>query len=110
MKKFILFVVFCGFAQFSLAQDLEHGKEVYDVWCIICHGEADHASGGGTQALQALYRGAIPAKLEDRTDLSAELIKVLVRQGRLGMPNFRLTEISEQDLTDLTAYLQRNNK
>lgn len=91
------------------ASALENGKQVYDVWCIICHGEDDQFSGGGTAALQVLYRGAVPAKLEDRTDMSAELITLLVRQGRFGMPNFRLTEISEQELADLITYLQRNN-
>ena len=99
----------------AVAQDssgdspLVRGKAVYDVWCVICHGENDHASGGGTAALEFLYRGALPAKLEDRTDMTAALITELVRRGRFGMPNFRLTEISEQDLEDMIAYLLRNN-
>jgi len=88
---------------------LARGKAVYDVWCVICHGENDHASGGGTAALEFLYQGALPAKLEDRTDMTAALITELVRRGRFGMPNFRLTEISEQDLEDMIAYLLRNN-
>ena len=102
-------------ATLAVAQDssgdspLARGKAVYDVWCVICHGENDHASGGGTAALEFLYRGALPAKLEDRTDMTAALITELVRRGRFGMPNFRLTEISEQDLEDMIAYLLRNN-
>ena len=99
----------------ALAQDaaeeslLERGKAVYDQWCIICHGENDHASGGGTAALEFLYQGALPAKLEDRSDMTPELITELVRRGRFGMPNFRLTEISEQQLADMIAYLRRNS-
>ena len=93
----------------SEESQLARGKVVYDVWCIICHGENDHASGGGTAALEFLYRGALPAKLEDRTDMTAALITELVRRGRFGMPNFRLTEISEQELEDMIAYLLRNN-
>ena len=99
-----------------LAQDagedspLVRGKAVYDTWCVICHGENDHASGGGTAALEFLYQGALPAKLEDRTDMTAALITELVRRGRFGMPNFRLTEISEQELEDMIAYLLRNNE
>ena len=99
----------------ALAQDageetaLERGKAVYDQWCIICHGEDDPASGGGTAALEFLYQGALPAKLEDRSDMTPELITELVRRGRFGMPNFRLTEISEQQLEDMIAYLRRNS-
>lgn len=99
----------------ALAQDageetaLERGKAVYDQWCIICHGENDPASGGGTAALEFLYQGALPAKLEDRSDMTPELITELVRRGRFGMPNFRLTEISEQQLEDMIAYLRRNS-
>ena len=88
---------------------LERGKAVYDQWCIICHGEDDPASGGGTAALEFLYQGALPAKLEDRSDMTPELITELVRRGRFGMPNFRLTEISEQQLEDMIAYLRRNS-
>ena len=112
---FALLAVLLAPATPALAQDasddspLARGKAVYDVWCIICHGENDHASGGGTAALEFLYQGALPAKLEDRTDMTAALITELVRRGRFGMPNFRLTEISEQELEDMIAYLLRNN-
>ena len=112
---FALLAVLLAPAAPALAQDapddspLARGKAVYDVWCIICHGENDHASGGGTAALEFLYQGALPAKLEDRTDMTAALITELVRRGRFGMPNFRLTEISEQELEDMIAYLLRNN-
>lgn len=89
---------------------LAQGKAVYDKWCLICHGEENGSSGGGTMALRVLYKGALPAKLEDRTDMSAELVKAMVRQGRSGMPNFRYTEISPKELEMVIAYLTRNNK
>ena len=109
-----IFVVTCflGSSATALAADddvLTLGKVVYDDWCGICHAEDDKSSGGGTQALQTLYQGTIPAKLEDRTDMTAEFITELVRKGRLGMPNFRLTEISEKELEAVIAYLTRNN-
>ena len=115
-SRFALLVFLFAQATPALAQDgsddspLARGKAVYDVWCVICHGENDHASGGGTAALEFLYQGALPAKLEDRADMTAALITELVRRGRFGMPNFRLTEISEQELEDMIAYLLRNNE
>ena len=115
VSLFALLAVLLAPAAPALAQDssddspLARGKAVYDVWCIICHGENDHASGGGTAALEFLYQGVLPAKLEDRTDMTAALITELVRRGRFGMPNFRLTEINEQELEDMIAYLLRNN-
>lgn len=109
----LLPLVTLSLARPALAADeevLERGKVAYDTWCGICHGEDDKTSGGGTSALQTLYKGTKPAKLEDRTDLTPEFIAVLVRKGRLSMPNFRLTEISEADLDAITAYLMRNNE
>ena len=96
----------------AAAQDaqLTEGKEVYDKWCIICHGENNPASGGGTATLMVLYKDTdIPAELEDRTDMSPELIESTVRWGRQAMPNFRITEITHSQLEALVAYLTRNN-
>jgi len=95
-------------APLAMAQDApaDLGKQVFDVWCGICHGLPNGASGGGTETLAALYRGTdIPAQLEDRSDLTAELIITLTRDGRNTMPNFRKTEISDAELEALVAYL-----
>ena len=86
------------------------GKQVFDYWCGICHGLPNGASGGGTETLAALYRGTeIPAQLEDRSDLTEELVVTLTRDGRNTMPNFRKTEISDAELAALVAYLVRDS-
>ena len=64
----------------------------------------------GTDALAAKYKGAKPARLEERTDLTPEFIKTFVRNGVSVMPFFRKTELSDADLEALSAYLTRNNK
>lgn len=99
---------------------LRRGREVFDARCRSCHGAIprDRDTGGllvippmpGTQALQAKYKGKKPALLEQRTDLTPELIAVFVRHGSGAMPFFRPTEVSNADLKALGAYLSRNRK
>jgi mono/diheme cytochrome c family protein len=92
------------------------GKEVFDQRCAACHGEIPAVTFGppslplmpGTRALQARYQGALPAALEERTDLVPEYVRTVVREGYLSMPFFRPTELSAEDLDALTAYLTRD--
>ena len=94
------------------------GKEVFDARCRVCHGaySKGQAQPGtftmpqmpGTYALELKYKGQRPALLEERTDLTPELIALFVRRGGGGfMPFFRPTEVSEEDLKALDAYLVR---
>jgi mono/diheme cytochrome c family protein len=85
---------------------IEKGHKVYDKWCFPCHGTG--LGKPGTDALAA--RGQKPAVLEERTDLTAPVIKTFVRHGVLFMPMFRKTEVSDADLDAIAAYLTRNNK
>jgi len=84
------------------------GYVQYQDYCSMCHGEGPGRP--GTMALQAKYKGAEPALLADRTDLTPQLIKMYVRNGISIMPIFRKTEISDADLDAIAAYLTRNNK
>ena len=84
------------------------GYVEYQKFCSMCHGEG--ADKPGTLALEAKYKGAIPALLDKRTDLMPGLIKLYVRNGITVMPTFRKTEISDADLNAIAAYLTRNNK
>jgi mono/diheme cytochrome c family protein len=82
---------------------LERGEEVFGYWCATCHGPGPGMP--GTQALQAKYSGNLPAVLTQRTDLTAELIAFYVRNGISVMPFFRKTEISDDDLAAIAAYV-----
>lgn len=84
------------------------GYVQYENYCSACHGEG--VGKPGTLALQAKYKGALPALLDKRTDLTPALIKTYVRNGFSVMPLFRKTEISDADLDAIIAYLTRNNK
>ena len=72
-------------------------------FCIAQWGDGQ----SGTQALAAKYNGSIPAVLEQRTDLTPELVRTFVRQGMNIMPPFRKTEISDAELNALATYLAR---
>lgn len=110
--RIVFFVLGLGFVGAASAQDdagVAAGEQVYNTWCVHCHDDNRPWSGGGTQALQVKYQGELPADLRERTDMSAELITAYVRDGLYRMPPFRLTEISEEDMRALAAYLTRNN-
>jgi mono/diheme cytochrome c family protein len=93
------------------AVDLTHGKMVFDQWCLGCHARMAGMAGpfgfppAGTNMLQQKYKGTVPAALEDRVDLSSELIRVVVRQGLPIMPPLRKTEVTDTDLEAVIAYL-----
>jgi mono/diheme cytochrome c family protein len=101
------------------------GYLVYNKWCAGCHAPnfmpADpnidvHKLSPvsrfplGTNLLQQRYKGAIPAALEQRTDLTEAVINFYVRHGLNAMPAMRKTEISDAELKALAAYLTRNQR
>ena len=83
------------------------GKAVFDLWCGGCHKPLGPAvsSVAGTTVLERKYKGAKPAALEQRTDLTRETVTFYVRHGINFMPFFRKTEIGDPDLEALADYL-----
>ena len=79
------------------------GHEVFEKWCTPCHGPGPDKP--GTVALAALYKSSKPAMLEERTDLTPEIVKQFVRHGVSVMPFFRKTEVSDAELDALALYL-----
>ncbi|MGC3980389.1 MAG: cytochrome c [Steroidobacteraceae bacterium] len=88
------------------------GEKVYQTWCAACHapgiGNPGLSMKPGADALRAKYQGQLPPILAERTDLTPLFVSIFVRQGVSVMPFFRKTEISDQELADLGAYLSRN--
>jgi mono/diheme cytochrome c family protein len=78
------------------------GKPVFDRYCAGCH-----APGFGHPGTQQLgwTRGAKDAVLGQRTDLSPDYVKQVVRHGLVEMPPFRPTEIDDARLEALAGYL-----
>jgi mono/diheme cytochrome c family protein len=96
-------------ASYAQGGDAVLGKAKFDHSCAPCHGKGPGDDGRdmlpGTYALQIKYDGELPAALEDRSDLTAAVISVYVRQGTWSMPPFRKTELTDTEITDIAAYL-----
>jgi mono/diheme cytochrome c family protein len=84
----------------------QRGAAVFNNWCSACHARGPQ-NAPGTTSLQNKYRGSLPAALEDRIDLTADLVRLFVRNGVATMPPFRKTEVGEADLAALASYLTR---
>jgi mono/diheme cytochrome c family protein len=96
-------IVGTSFTQVALAQ--KSAPAAYEKWCSPCH--APGPGHPGTQSLQIKYKDSLPAVLEDRTDLTADVVKTMVRQGVLMMAPFRKTEVSDAELDAIAAYLSK---
>jgi (+)-pinoresinol hydroxylase len=95
----------CATAFSAETASVQQGHQVFEKWCAPCH--AAGPGHPGTTAIAALYKGSKPAALEDRTDLTPQIVKQFVRKGVSVMPFFRKTEISDAELDALAAYLAR---
>ena len=104
----ILGVLAVGPAVAAEQGNYQQGMDVFQKWCAPCH--APGPKHPGTQALQALYNGEKPAALEERTDLTPEIVSTFVRTGVSIMAPFRKTEVSDKDLADLGAYLSHSGQ
>jgi len=115
MKLAMTALLLCASSGVALAQDaaVERGKAKFDHTCAPCHGDGPGDDGRamlpGTDALRIKYQGALPALLEKRTDLNADVIRTFVRRGTWSMPPFRPTELTEREIQDIAAYLRQSS-
>ena len=98
----------------AFAQDGEHtpdpvnGEAVYTQWCAICHNPGP-AHNPGTAALTKKYAGTdTNPVLAERGGIPAPMVEYFVRNGVSVMPFFRKTEISDDDLAHIAAWLNRD--
>jgi mono/diheme cytochrome c family protein len=88
---------------------IQRGMIKFQHTCAPCHGAGPGNDGRaalpGTAALQLKYKGALPALLEARTDLSFDVLKGYLRHGSWSMPPFRKTELTDAEIQDIASYL-----
>lgn len=107
-------LVGCAAANAQAPASAQRGKAKFEHSCAPCHadgpGDDGRAMLPGTEALTLKYRGTIPAVLEQRTDLTAPVLKAFVRSGTFSMPPFRKTELTDAEIDDIAAYLAESSK
>jgi mono/diheme cytochrome c family protein len=86
----------------------ETGKIDFLNACAVCH--AAGSDRPGTMSLQFKYAGRLPAALEQRTDLTPQIVQYYVRHGIAMMPSFRKTELSDAQVLAIAVYLTRHRK
>jgi mono/diheme cytochrome c family protein len=88
---------------------IQRGMIKFQHTCAPCHGAGPGNDGRaalpGTAALQLKYKGALPALLEARTDLTFDVLKAYLRRGSWSMPPFRKTELTDAEIQDIATYL-----
>lgn len=88
---------------------IAHGRQVFDHMCAPCHGQGPGDDGSemlpGTAALAEKYEGSRPGALELRNDLPEPVLTLFVRRGVGAMSPFRASELSDEDIAAIAAYL-----
>ena len=82
-----------------------NGEALFSNRCGSCH----LAGGMGTNLLtkQRMMAGQPPEMglLANRTDLTADYVRSVVRQGKVAMPRLSRTEVTDAELDAIAAYL-----
>jgi mono/diheme cytochrome c family protein len=87
----------------AMAADAADGKALFTERCGMCH----QTNGMGVGLLSRRAGDTSKGLLEQRSDLSAAVIKVVVRTGIGNMPRIARGEVSEPELGQIANYLSR---
>lgn len=81
---------------------LDDGRRVFEHWCLPCH-----AAGPGHPGTNRLAErlGTENSVLLDRENLNEVYVQTVVRNGFQMMPPFRPTELSDQEVEAVAAYV-----
>ena len=79
------------------------GKALFTERCGMCH----QTNGMGVGLLSRRPGDTSKGLLENRTDLSAAVVKVVVRNGIVNMPRISRAEVSDPQLAAIADYLSQ---
>lgn len=77
------------------------GERLYGRECAFCH----VGRNTGTIMLQKRLPEGTPAQLHERTGLSADYVKLVVRNGLVNMPPLSRAEVSDAELDQIAQWL-----
>jgi len=105
--RFLLPIILAtlGCADSARAVDLARGQALYQHYCADCHAAGEGHP--GTMRL-AVRTDAAHAVLSERRDLPPAYIATIARKGLQMMPPFRPTELSDEELSHLAAFVAQH--
>lgn len=81
---------------------LPKSQRLFEERCAICHGTTD--SHPANRLLTKRY-GAGKGNIVGRSDLTPETVKMVVRNGQLGMFPFSKMDLNDEDLNEIANYV-----
>ena len=81
------------------------GAALFQDRCVLCH-----AAGGTGTFMLARRLGKERSLLAERSDLSADYVKQIVRHGLFAMPRFTRVELTDAELAAVAAFLSAPKK
>lgn len=87
---------------FGLNSDVA-GERLYGRECAYCH----VGRNTGTTMLGKRLPEGTPAQLHERTDLAADYVKIVVRNGMVNMPPLSRAEVSDEELEQIARWLAK---
>jgi mono/diheme cytochrome c family protein len=85
-----------------VVKQFDADQELFAARCLKCHGD------GGTGTFMLARRiGKDKALLAERTDLQAEYVRFVVRNGIVSMPAITRVEVTDDELAAIVRYLTR---
>jgi mono/diheme cytochrome c family protein len=98
-------IVTLALADTTHAADLARGQALYEHYCAACHAAGEGHPGTMRLSVRA---DAAHAVLIERRDLRPAYVAGIVRNGLQMMPPFRPSELSDEDLSHLAAFVAQH--
>lgn len=87
-----------------------NGEALFSNRCGACHLEGGMGTNLLTKQMIMAKRPPIDGMLSNRTDLTGEYVKAVVRQGKNAMPRLSQVDVTNAELESIATYLGKADK